>query len=262
MQMVSEVMTRNVQFVSPQENLQRAAQMMDELNVGALPVCDGDHLVGMVTDRDITVRGTAAGRTPAEARVEEVMSAEVRWCFEDQSLDEVMQQMADAQIRRVPVVSHDEQHRLVGVVALGDIATRAAQGGQKQETQELVEKISTPSEPDRSQQSAGGTSAGGATHAGAGTAGGTVLGTAGAGSTGSIGEEGYEGDIGLAGVSGATSGAMGDTSESRMAGTAGVAGAAGGTDASAGASLPRPRKDTGGGGASDTIGNAPGGDIG
>ena len=151
MQMVSEVMTRNVQSVSPQENLQRAAQMMDELNVGALPVCDGDRLIGMVTDRDITVRAIAAGRAPREARVEEVMSEDVRWCFEDQSLDDVMRQMADTQIRRVPVVSHDDVHRLVGIVSLGDLATTAVGGTQQQDVAKLVEKVSSPSEPDRLQ---------------------------------------------------------------------------------------------------------------
>jgi len=153
MQMVSEVMTRNVQFVSPQESLQRAAQMMDELNVGALPVCDGERLVGMVTDRDITVRATAAGRAPGEAHVEEVMSTDVRWCFEDQPVDEVMQQMADTQIRRVPVVSHDEAHRLVGIVALGDLATKTTEDAQKRGVQQVVEQVSSPSEPDRSVQS-------------------------------------------------------------------------------------------------------------
>jgi len=144
MQMVSEVMTRNVQFVSPQENLQRAAQMMDALNVGALPVCDGGRLVGMVTDRDITVRGTAAGKVPEQAHVEEVMSTDVRWCFEDQPLDDVMRQMADTQIRRVPVVSHDDAQRLVGIVSIGDVATKAGDAGQ------VVKQVSTPSEPDRS----------------------------------------------------------------------------------------------------------------
>lgn len=222
MQMVSEVMTRNVQFVTPQENLQRAAQLMDELNVGALPVCEGDHLVGMVTDRDITVRATAAGRAPTEARVEEVMSGDVRWCFEDQSLDEVMRQMADTQIRRVPVVSHDEQHKLIGIVALGDIATKAGEGGQGMETQQLVEKISSPSEPDMSQQ---GTSAASA----ASTAGGksdmrgATGGTSGAATAGSMG---YEGDVGLAGAAGATSNLINEPDESDAAG--GIGGASGG----------------------------------
>lgn len=149
MQTVSELMTRDVRFVAPQENLQRAAQMMDELNVGALPVCDNGRLVGMVTDRDITIRATAAGRSPQEAHVDEVMSTDVRWCFEDQPLDDVMTQMADSQIRRIPVVSHDEEHKLVGIVSLGDVAAKTPGGAQKAEVGQVVETVSSPSEPDR-----------------------------------------------------------------------------------------------------------------
>jgi len=147
MQMVSEVMTRDVRFVSPQESLQRAAQMMGELDVGALPVCDGDRLVGMVTDRDITIRGVAAGRAPDGAHVDEVMSTDVRWVFEDQTLDDVMIQMASSQIRRVPVVSHDEQHKLVGIVSLGDVTTRTPEGTMKEDVEQVVEMISSPSAP-------------------------------------------------------------------------------------------------------------------
>lgn len=151
MQMVSEVMTRNVQFVTPQETVRRVAQMMDELNVGALPVCDGERLVGIVTDRDITVRGTSAGAVPEETVVDEVMSTDVRWCFEDQSLDEVMQQMADTQIRRVPVVTHDEEHRLVGIVSLGDVVTKSGDA-QREDVRQMMEQVSSPSVPDRSSQ--------------------------------------------------------------------------------------------------------------
>jgi CBS domain-containing protein len=147
MQMVSEVMTRDVRFVSPQESLQRAAQMMDELDIGVLPVCDGERLVGMVTDRDIAVRGVAAGRTPGDAHVDEVMSTDVRWVFEDQSLDDVMIQMADSQIRRIPVVSYDDQHKLIGIVSLGDVATRTPDNAQKQDVEEVVEMVSAPSRP-------------------------------------------------------------------------------------------------------------------
>lgn len=143
MQTVSQVMTRNARWVAPGESLQRAAQLMGELDVGALPVCDGDRLVGMVTDRDIAVRGIGAGKAPQTAHVDEVMTAEVRWCFEDQPLDEVMAQMGDSQIRRVPVVSHDEQHRLVGIVSLGDLATRL--GGAEGRVEEVVEQVSSPS---------------------------------------------------------------------------------------------------------------------
>jgi len=145
MQMVSEVMSRNARSVSPQESLQRAAQLMTELDVGALPVCEGERLVGMVTDRDITIRGTAAGKQPAQSHVDEVMSSDVRWCFEDQPIDEVMIQMADSQVRRIPVVSHDEPHRLIGVVSLGDVATKAtADDKQRQDVGEVVEMVLQP----------------------------------------------------------------------------------------------------------------------
>ena len=159
MQTVSEVMTRNARFVSPGESLQRAAQLMGELDVGALPVCDGDRLVGMVTDRDIAVRGIAAGKAPQDSHVDEVMSPDVRWCFEDQPLDEVMRQMADSQVRRVPVVSHDDAHRLVGIVSLGDLAVRARDEGR---VGDVVESVSTPSGgPPSAQGGASGMTAGG-----------------------------------------------------------------------------------------------------
>ncbi|MDQ9169470.1 CBS domain-containing protein [Oxalobacteraceae bacterium R-40] len=152
MQRISEVMTRNVQAVSPGDTIRRAAQIMDELNVGSLPVCDGERLIGMVTDRDITVRAVSAGLAPDGAMVDDVMSTDVRWCFEDQPLDDVMQQMADTQIRRIPVISHDSAHRLVGIVSLGDLATRTDNDQSGQGLQQMVEKISSPSEPDRSAQ--------------------------------------------------------------------------------------------------------------
>ncbi|MCC2970408.1 CBS domain-containing protein [Massilia sp. IC2-476] len=145
MQTIREVMTPDVQTISPQETVQRAAQMMDDLNVGAIPVCDGDKLVGMITDRDITVRAVAAGQTPDQTFVGEVMSTDVRACFSNQDIDEVLNTMGDVQIRRVPVI--DEQSKqLVGIVSLGDIATKtqgAAEGA--------LDEISSPSEPDRSE---------------------------------------------------------------------------------------------------------------
>lgn len=149
MQIVSEIMTRDVQSVSPRESVRRAAQLMDDLNVGVLPVCEGGRLVGMVTDRDITVRATSAGIAPDDAVVDDVMSADVRTCFEDQSLEEVMQQMSDTQIRRMPVVSRDEPNKLVGILSVGDIATKSADTAQRQDVAEVMEKVSFPSEPDR-----------------------------------------------------------------------------------------------------------------
>jgi len=139
---ISEVMTRDVEVISPDASLQQAAQMMDELNVGALPVCEGKELVGMITDRDITVRATAIGLRPSDTSVSEIMTEQTRWCTEDQSVDEVMKQMGDVQIRRLPVMN--AAHELVGIVSLGDLATR--QGGH---TDAALREISEPSMPDR-----------------------------------------------------------------------------------------------------------------
>ena len=141
MQKISDFMTRNVQVVRPDESLQRAAQVMDELNVGSLPVCDRSGLVGMITDRDITIRATAAG-LPGDTRVADVMTDHARWCTSDQSVQEAMQQMADVQIRRMPVV--DSDHQVVGIVSLGDLAMRH-QG----HVAAALRRISDPSMPDR-----------------------------------------------------------------------------------------------------------------
>ncbi|MCH8686044.1 CBS domain-containing protein [Pedomonas mirosovicensis] len=139
---VADIMTRDVTVVSPNDSARRAAQIMDELNVGVLPVCDGRRIVGMVTDRDLTVRVTALGKNPESCRVEEAMSSNVRWCFEDEDVESVIEKMGDTQIRRVPVVDRD--HNLVGIVSLGDIATKS-----DEVAEEALEGISEPSEPDR-----------------------------------------------------------------------------------------------------------------
>ncbi|HBZ07443.1 MAG TPA: CBS domain-containing protein [Massilia sp.] len=137
-------MTRDVETISPQETVQRAAQMMDELNVGAIPVLDGGKLVGMITDRDITVRSVAAGQAPGSTRVGDVMSTDVRTCTTRQTVDEVLGQMGDVQIRRVPVIDEDSQE-VVGIVSLGDMATKHSA-----QIDRTLDEISTPSEPDRS----------------------------------------------------------------------------------------------------------------
>jgi CBS domain-containing protein len=143
MQAISEVMTREVTVVPPDADLQRVAQMMRDLNVGALPVCDGKRLMGMITDRDITIRAVAEGIPPSSARVADVMSKDISWCFDDQTVGEVLQQMGDQQIRRLPVVSRHNME-LTGVVSLGDLATR-----QDGPTDSTLEDISRPAPPQR-----------------------------------------------------------------------------------------------------------------
>ena len=140
---VSEIMTRDVETVSPGDTIRTAAKMMDELNVGVLPVCDRQRLVGVITDRDITVRATSAGKAPDGCKVAEVMTAEVDWCLEDDAVDEAAEKMQTRQIRRLPVV--DRNRRLVGVLSLGDIATDAGRGA----ASETLKDVSQPSRPDR-----------------------------------------------------------------------------------------------------------------
>lgn len=145
MQTIQDVMTRDVRTVSPEESVRRAAQLMDELNVGAIPVCDGPRLVGMITDRDITVRATAAGLAPDATRIGDVMSTDVRTCSPEQTVDEVLDQMGGVQIRRVPVIDQ-QSHQVVGIVSLGDMATRHSAG-----IDHALDEISSPSQPDRSE---------------------------------------------------------------------------------------------------------------
>ena len=121
---VSDAMTPEVQLCTPNDTLKDAAQAMAALGVGLLPVTDNDRLVGMISDRDIAIRGIGMGRGP-EGRVGDVMTADVKYCYDDQDLDEVSANMGEIQVRRLPVLNRNKQ--LVGIIALGDIAL--VQGG-------------------------------------------------------------------------------------------------------------------------------------
>lgn len=139
---ISDVMTRDVQTVSPNADLREAARLMDELNVGSLPVCDGSRLVGMITDRDITVRATAAGIAPANCQVSQAMTDEVRYCREDNTVAEVAETMSNVQIRRLPVIDNDRN--LIGIVSLGDLAVRDPADASR-----TLQGVSEPAQPDR-----------------------------------------------------------------------------------------------------------------
>jgi len=115
---VAEMMTRGVHTAKPDDTIIGAAKLMAQCDCGALPVEDQDRLVGMITDRDIVVRALAQGR--ADARIADVMSKDIRYCFEDEEVDAVAHNMAAIQMRRLPVV--DRNKRLVGILSLGDIA--------------------------------------------------------------------------------------------------------------------------------------------
>lgn len=139
---VRDVMTTEVEVVTPTDTLQRAAQMMHRLNVGALPVCNGNEVLGMITDRDIAVRSVAMGWSPRDSRVEQVMTQPASHCKPEQSVESAMKMMADLQVRRLPVIDADKS--LVGIVSLGDMAMR-----ESLDTAPTLRQISEPSEPVR-----------------------------------------------------------------------------------------------------------------
>jgi len=134
---IADIMTRSVAAVGRDETLQAAARRMREMDVGALPVTDGRALAGMITDRDIAIRGVAEGMVAQEALVADVMTEEVAFCNETDSVEAVMAQMGDAQVRRLPVLGANRE--IVGIVALADLATR-----QSSPTDETLREISTP----------------------------------------------------------------------------------------------------------------------
>jgi CBS domain-containing protein len=117
---VSEVMTHGVYTTSPDETVQTAAQTMADLDTGVLPVGENDRLIGMLTDRDLSVRVVAEARDPTTTLVRDVMSPEVRYCFEDDSVEEAAVKMSQWQVRRLPVLSREQ--RIVGIISLGDLA--------------------------------------------------------------------------------------------------------------------------------------------
>ena len=116
---VSEVMTRDVRLIEPTQTIRDAAKLMAEMDAGIMPVREGDRLVGMITDRDIAVRAVAEGKGP-DTPIREVMTEDVKYCYEDDDTDDVARNMADIQVRRLPVLTRDK--RLVGIISLGDMA--------------------------------------------------------------------------------------------------------------------------------------------
>ena len=137
MRTIADIMTRSIATVQRDETLQAAARRMQEMDVGSLPVLDGRAVAGMVTDRDIAVPGVAAGMIPQESLIADVMTEDVRFCRAGDSVEQVMAEMGNLQVRRLPVL--DANNEIVGIVALADIATR-----QSTHTDETLREISTP----------------------------------------------------------------------------------------------------------------------
>jgi len=134
---VSEAMTHQVRVTHPRQSIRDAARVMAEIDAGALPVGEDGRLVGMITDRDIAVRAVAQGKGPYTA-VREVMTVDVKYCYEDEDVGHVARNMGDLQVRRLPVV--DREKRLVGIIALGDLAV----AGDTEPTAVAITGISQP----------------------------------------------------------------------------------------------------------------------
>jgi CBS domain-containing protein len=117
---IIEIMTQDPELISPDASIKDAAKRMKNEDIGALPVGENDRLIGMVTDRDIAMRGVAEGRAPETTPVRDVMSEKILYCFEDDSIEDAAQCMAEHQVRRLPILNRDK--RLTGIVSLADIA--------------------------------------------------------------------------------------------------------------------------------------------
>jgi CBS domain-containing protein len=135
---VSECMSHEIMAAAPEHTIQLAARTMNDLAAGFLPVCDDSRVVGVLTDRDIAVRGVAAGLSP-HASVRDVMTEEVKYCFDDDDTDEVLENMGEIQVRRLPVVNREK--RLVGIVSLSDLA----RGAERSKVGETLDEIAEPS---------------------------------------------------------------------------------------------------------------------
>jgi CBS domain-containing protein len=126
---VREVMSKDVLVASPDDTIEKAATLMAQADCGVLPVGENDRLVGMVTDRDITLRAVAKGQPPDRCKVRDVMSSGIKYVFDDQTTNAAAKSMSDQQVHRLPVLNR--QKRLVGIVSLGDLAWRQSESAAK-----------------------------------------------------------------------------------------------------------------------------------
>lgn len=142
---VCEIMTRDVETIAPDASIQQAASAMEQRGVGSLPVCQGRRLLGAITDRDIVVRGVATGASPLDMQVRDCMSEDIAYAYEDEDTEAVLARMRVLQLRRLAIL--DREKNLVGIVALGDIASEP-DAATSQHVGEAMAEISDPSQPD------------------------------------------------------------------------------------------------------------------
>lgn len=142
MTQIKDVMAQNFKWMSPDSPISQIAEQMRDIDCGFIPLAENDKIVGMITDRDITVRAIAEGKNPVETKARDIMTAKTYYCYDDQDVEEVCNNMGEIQVRRLPVVNRDK--RLVGIVSMGDLAQSASRPNigqtQQQITSQLQEK--------------------------------------------------------------------------------------------------------------------------
>jgi len=144
MHLLKHIMTKEVDTISPDATAADASSKMKDLDIGAIPVCDGKRLVGLLTDRVLVTRVMAMRRDPVTARVSQAMTPEILFCFDDDSVETAAQLMSDKQIRRLPILSRNKQ--LVGIVSLGDLAVEVTD---PQKAGETLKQVSDPGRANR-----------------------------------------------------------------------------------------------------------------
>jgi CBS domain-containing protein len=136
---IGEILTSSPEVISPNARICEAARIMRERDIGMLPVCDGERLVGSITDRDLAIRAVAEGCDALATKVSDVMTPEVFYCFDDSDVEEAARLMEEKQIRRLPVLNRNK--RLIGILSLGDLALRSENASL---TEEVLECVSEP----------------------------------------------------------------------------------------------------------------------
>jgi len=140
---IKDVMTKNVKVIPANASIRDAAKLMKDIDSGFVPVIDTDNVIGVITDRDIVLRSTAEGRDPNETKVEEVMTKQFFFLYEDEDVKEAAKVMSDHQVRRLPVVNRQEE--LVGILSLGDLSVDTSD---EKLSGKALEEISKPAKPD------------------------------------------------------------------------------------------------------------------
>lgn len=139
MAQIKDVMSPNFKFMAPDSPVAQVAQQMRDMDCGFMPLAENDKMVGMITDRDITVRAIAEGKDPSNTPAREIMTAKTYYCYDDQDVEEVCNNMGEIQVRRLPAVNRDK--RLVGIISMGDLAQSASRPSMGQTVQQITAQV-------------------------------------------------------------------------------------------------------------------------